>query len=298
MSPKRIINRIKKKNAPRYVDLHIHTSASDGVLTPEEMVRLAYRMKYKILGITDHDTLNGIKRARNEAEKYGIEIIPGCELTAYYYNHEMHILAYFVDPNNAYLNAYLEKFRKARFDRAKEIVKKLNKIKIHIRYDELIRKYKTDSIGRPHIAREIVAKGYEKDIQEAFKKYLIPGTPAYVPKFLISPKEVINIVLKSGGVPVFAHPYYYFNVENIISKLVKYGLKGIEVYHSYHSAVFVRKFKQIAKKYNLVETGGSDAHSAPGGDYLPFGKIALSERIVKKLREVRDKIRFEVKLKE
>ncbi len=298
MSPKRIIKKLKKENEPKYADLHTHTTVSDGILTPEELVRLAYRMKYKILGITDHDTLKGIKRARAEAEKYGIEIIPGCELTAYYYNYEMHILAYFVDPDNKYLNSYLEKFKQARFERAKEIVKKLNKIGIHINYNEMIKKYNTDAIGRAHIAREIISKGYEKDIEGAFKKYLIAGTPGYVPKFLISPKEIINIILHSGGVPVFAHPYYYFNVENIIGKLTKYGLKGIEIYHTYHSAVFIRKFKQIAKKFNLIETGGSDAHSGPSGDYLPFGKIALNLRIIKRLREIRDKIRFEVKLKE
>ncbi len=298
MSAKRIISRIKKKNEPKYVDLHTHTTASDGILTPEQIVRLAYSMKYKILGITDHDTLAGIKRARIEAEKYGIEIIPGSELTAYYYNHEMHILAYFVEPSNQYLAEYLAKFRKARFDRAKEIVNLLQKVGIKLNFKDMIDKYNTDAVGRPHIAREIVARGYEKDMQDAFKKYLVPGTPAYVPKFLITPKEIINIILRSGGVPVFAHPYYYFNFEGIIYKLVKYGLRGIEVYHSYHSPTLVRKFKQIAKKYNLVQTGGSDAHSGVNGKYLPFGTIALNQKIVRDLRRERDRIRFEVKIKE
>jgi predicted metal-dependent phosphoesterase TrpH len=286
----------KKRDDLKYADLHTHTTFSDGLLSPEELIQVAYRRKYKYIGITDHDTLSGIKPARKEASKYGIEVIPGCELTAYYYNNEMHILAYFVEPGNPYLEEYLEKFRKARIERAKEIIHKLNKVGIAINFDDIIKKYKSDSIGRPHIAREIVSNGYETDIQEAFKKYLLPGKPGYVPKFMISPHDIIDIILKSGGVPVFAHPYYYFNVENIVSKLSKYGLKGLEVYHSYHSPDLVRKFKKMAKKYNLIETGGSDAHSNFNGKYLPFGKVALNHNIVTNLRRLRDHLKYGTKI--
>ncbi|MBN1897981.1 MAG: PHP domain-containing protein [Spirochaetes bacterium] len=286
------INQLKNKNAARFVDLHTHTNVSDGELSPEELVREAFNLKYKVIGITDHDTLNGIERARMEAEKFGLEIIPGCELTAYYYGHEIHILAYFIEPDHQELNSYLLKFQRARYTRARQIIKKLKKLGIDINFDNMVNKYNSDAIGRPHIAREIVSMGIESDMQMAFKKYMIPGAPAYIPKFMISPKEIISLILKADGVPVFAHPYYYFNVESIISRLVQYGLKGIEVYHSYHSPSYVRKFKQMASRFDLVQTGGSDAHSRAGGKYLPFGRIALGQKVIKNLKTIRDRIRF------
>ncbi len=294
MSPHQIIDRIRRKAAPRYVDLHVHTTISDGLLTPEEIVRLAHKMKYRTIALTDHDTIDGVRRARKEATKYNLEVIAGCELTAYFYNHEMHILAYYVDLTEGPLLKHLEKFKTARIDRAAEIIKKLNKIGIDITLEEVLEKFKTKSIGRPHIARLIVEKGYEEDEQIVFQKYLVPGAPAYVPKYYISPKELIGLILESGAVPVLAHPYYYFGIDTLIKRLVKYGLKGIEVYHPYHSTALERKFKNMAKEYNLVITGGSDAHSSENGAYLPFGTVRVSRRIVKKLREVRNEIYSEM----
>ncbi|MBU1077385.1 MAG: PHP domain-containing protein [Spirochaetes bacterium] len=291
MSPHKVIERIKRQSEPRFMDLHLHTTVSDGLLSPEELIRCAYKMKYKILGITDHDSLNGISKARQTAENYGLEIIPGCELTAYFYNNEMHILAYFIEPDNPFFRDHLAEFKEARFIRAKKIVKKLHKMNIKIDFEEMVQHSGSESLGRPHIAREIVLKGYEFDTQLAFKKYLLPGSPAYVQKFMISPRKVIRMILQAGGVPVFAHPYYYFNFEGIIHRLVEYGLKGIEVYHSYHTPELERRFKKIARHYDLIITGGSDAHSGPDGDYLPFGKVALNKNLIKGLRNMRDKIR-------
>lgn len=293
MSPKRIIEKIKRQSEPNLLDLHVHTTISDGLLSPEEIVKTAYRMKYKILGITDHDSLSGIDRARAAAVNYGLEIIPGCELTSYYYKSEIHILGYFIEPNNNVFNDYLKKFKETRHDRAREMVKKLNKLGIKIDFQEMIKNVNSEALGRPHIAREIVKKGFASDVQSAFENYLLPGSPAYVPKFSINPKEIIQLILKAGGVPVFAHPYYYFNFEAIIQKLISYGLKGIEVYHSFHTPVLARKFKKTAEKYGLIITGGSDAHSEPNGDYLPFGKVGLKKSIIHALREERDKIREE-----
>ncbi len=287
MSPQKIIDKLKKQNEPKFVDLHLHTTMSDGLLTPEELVKIAYRMKYKTIAITDHDTLKGINRGRAAAEKYGIEVIPGSELTAYYYNHELHILEYFIKPNDEKFNKYLDKFKAARFDRAKEIVKRLNKIGVNINFKKMVDKYETEAFGRPHIAREIVAEGYENDMQDAFKKYLVPGKPGYVPKFMIGPREIIELILNRGGIPVFAHPYYYFNFEHLLKKLVDMGLMGVEVYHSYHPPHLVTKLKKLAKKYNLLITGGSDAHTGTNGKYLPFGKIKLKQNIVKNLRNAR-----------
>ncbi|MDD5066495.1 MAG: PHP domain-containing protein [bacterium] len=291
MRPHRIIDRIKKQKEPRYLDLHTHTTVSDGMLTPEELVRQAFHLKFKVIGLTDHDTLNGVNRARAEAEKYGIEIIPGCELTAYSHNIEIHILAYFIEPDNRTFREYLEKFIRARFERAREMVRKLNKVKVRINFNKLVEKYQSESLGRPHIAREIVAHGYETEVQAAFKKYLLPGMPAYVPKFLIHPRELIRLILQSGGVPVFAHPYYYFNYEAIVKKMMEYGLRGLEVFHTYHSRPFTRKFMATARKFGLIMTGGSDAHSGMDGKYLPFGKVALSRNLARPLRQERDRVK-------
>lgn len=272
------------------MDLHTHTTVSDGLLTPEELVREAARLGFGIIGLTDHDTLGGIARACSEAEKHGIEIVPGCELTAYYHGHEVHILAYFLDEDNGPFNGYLARFTRARFERAREMVRLLQGLDIMLDFPGLVKKYASESLGRPHIAREIVARGYEKDVQDAFRKYLHPGMPAYVPKYLIHPRELIELILNAGGVPVFAHPYYYFNFEGIIGKLAGYGLRGLEAYHAYHSRPFVRKFLKTARTYGLIVTGGSDAHSGPGGNYLPFGSVLLSRDLIRPLRREREKI--------
>ncbi len=287
MSAKKIINKLKRKEAPKYVDLHLHTTKSDGLLTPEELVKTAYKLKYKTIAITDHDTLEGISEGREAAEKYGIEVIPGSELTAYYYNHEIHILEYFIEPDDKHFLKYLNKFKNARFERAKEMVRLLNKIGIDIDFNEIIKKYDSAALGRPHIARELVEKGYASEMQEAFKNFLVPGKPAYVPKYLIGPREIIQLIRDCNGIPVFAHPYYYFNYEALLKKMVDMGLMGIEVYHTYHPPHLVKKLKSLAKKYNLLITGGSDAHSGPKGKYLPFGNIRLPQIIAKNLRKAR-----------
>lgn len=281
---------VKNDDKLKYIDLHTHTNISDGLLSPEELVQLAYQMNFKVLGITDHDNLKAIHRARAKAGKYNLIIIPGCELTAYRQGLEIHILAYFIEPDNSYFNAYLKKFTEARYIRAQDIVNRLRRLGLHIDFEEIRNRFSSDVIGRPHIARELIFKNHARNIKEAFNRYLMPGRPGYVPKFQITPEEIIDLIRQSGGVPVLAHPYYYSNYKEIIRELAYFGLKGLEVYHAKHTPFYTRIYKRLALRHHLVMTGGSDAHSGAQGDYLPFGKIKISDDLLGPLEQARDEI--------
>ena len=248
----------------KYIDLHIHTVFSDGIYTPEQVVIEAKKRNLKAISITDHDNTLALNDAIRYGEKYKIEIIPGIELSVEFNKnpeHEMHIVGYFIDYTNEELQKKLEKLRQYRKKRAFKIFEKLSKIGIRLNEKEIFSNHEKNSIGRLHFAKQLLKENYVKNIKEAFNKYLGYNKCAYVPKMRITAEEAIMLIQKTGGISVIAHPYYGNYVKyNILSKLIKFGLKGIEVWHPGHSEFVKQKYYFLAKKLGLLITGGSDYH--------------------------------------
>ncbi len=237
------------------IDLHTHTFFSDGNLSPLELIKKAEKEKIDVIGICDHDTLE----ARYYVPETSIEIVFGTELSLSDGNKDIHLLVYFPEKNSE-LEEKLKKVREARFDRIKKIIKKLNALGIKITLEEVVEKNNTKSPGRPHIAKALVEKGYVSSFDEAFEIYLGKDKPAYVPKFKLTPKEGIELALKSGGIPVVAHP----GVEKIdydyLDYLKRLGMKGVEVFYPEHDEEKEKYYLEYAIRNKMLITGGSDYH--------------------------------------
>ena len=271
-----------------FVDLHVHTHFSDGSYPPSEVVRYAQQVGLGTIAITDHDITDGIAAAITEGAKRGVEIIPGIELSAELQNNadgEMHILGYFINWEDRYLQQKLKIFRQARRQRANLILEKLKKLNIHLDEKHLLSQNDIGVIGRLHFAKQLISEKYVNNVAEAFHRYLGFGQPAYVPKIRLNPVEAIKMILRCGGIPVLAHPYYgdYSN-KSLIRSLKKSGLAGIEVWHSKHPYVVSQRFHQLAREMNLLETGGSDCHGPIMNDEPLMGKIKIPYNIVAELK--------------
>jgi len=272
-------------------DLHIHTIYSDGSYSPQEIINRAVNIGLNTIAISDHDTLKGIKPALEYAENKKIEIIPAIEFSTFKGDAEIHILGYFINYEDPLLIKKAEEIFDARLIRAKKMVELLNQRNIKIKFEELRRIAGNDYIGRPHIAQLMVKKGYIEQMKDAFSdQYIGNGGEAYVKKYKISPKEAIKLILKSGGLPVLAHPVFINHGNPMrkagINRLKEAGLLGLEVYHSKHSKDDVKFYKNIAEKLNLLITGGSDFHgeNSPG---VKLGDVILKDYYVEKLRKVK-----------
>lgn len=241
------------------VDLHIHSSFSDGTESVENIFNRAKYYGIKSLSITDHDSIDSVEIAKECSKKYNLNYVTGVELSTYS-SQEIHILGYNYDPNNKDLKESLEFFSQKRIERAHLIIENLKTFGIDLNYEDLP---KSNAIGRLHIAKLIVEKGYCQSIPEAFDKYLGAHGKAYFPSRRIYPFEAVKLITKAGGVPVIAHPLRFLNqniLEDMIIGLIPYGLKGIEVYYPTHDEKTISKLQELAKKYNLIQTGGTDFH--------------------------------------
>lgn len=272
----------------KYADLHIHTNLSDGSFTPEEAVASACKLGLEAISITDHDSVEAIGPALEAGEKYGVEVIPGVELSADAARREIHILGYYVDWKDPQFAERLRIFREVRLKRAEKIVKKLAELGKKIDFNELVQSYGKGSLGRLHIAREMLKFGYAHSIDEVFERYLGDYGPAYVPKKRLSPSEAIALVLKMGGVPVYAHPRIS-NRDELIPGFVKEGLRGLEVYHSEQDPEVSKRYQELAQKYDLVVTGGSDCHGHGKSEFL-IGKVKIPYELVERLKDAREDI--------
>jgi len=266
-------------------DLHIHTRFSDGLLSPEEVVREAKKAGLTTIAISDHDAIDGIDPAMAEAKKIGIEVIPAVEFSTDIPGTEVHILGYYIDHRSEELVQLLKKIQEDRLHRIDKIVDKLEKAGVDINKDRVLQLAGDGSAGRPHVARVLVEEKRVSTVGEAFEKYLSLGGPAYVPHFKLTPVQAIEMILKVGGVPVLAHPAVS-RKDEIIGDLVKAGLKGIEVYYSKHSEETVRKYLGIAKQYGLIVTGGSDFHGKGMMRDVYLGMVKLPDEDVRRLKEV------------
>ena len=280
-----------------YVDLHLHTTASDGVLRPSEIVRYAKGKGLQAIAITDHDTIEGCEEGLLEGEKIGFEVIPGIEISAKHSPGSMHILGFLFDIYHPFLLERLEYLQKARAERNPKIVEKLNQLGIDITFDEVVKASGGGQVGRPHFANVLLEKKYVKSFQEAFERFLKKGAPAYVDKFRFTSEEALHFINEAKGVAVLAHPNTlgmngYSELEKLVLKLVKEGLKGIEVYYPEHSSAEVAQFKTLADRYGLLSTGGTDYHGMEknGLDIgVGRGEMKLPYSIVENLKAIRNR---------
>jgi 3',5'-nucleoside bisphosphate phosphatase len=249
----------------RLIDLHTHSTASDGSMRPAELVRYAKRRGLSAIAITDHDTVDGIQEALDEAEKEGIEVIPGIEISTDF-KPEMHILGYFFNSNHLRIKDSLIVLKNGRDSRNTKIISKLNEIGISITLDDVVRETLGEIMGRPHIAKALMSKGYVKSISEAFDKYLCDGGIAYFKRFELKPEDGIREIIIAGGIPVLAHPIHlhlsYSQLDELLCSLVSFGIKGIEAYYVDNLQEDTGNLLRLAIKYNLLVTGGSDFHGS------------------------------------
>lgn len=266
----------------KFADLHVHTRASDGGMLAEEAVRQAGEVGLAAIGIVDHDSVNGIEAAFEAGKKCEVEVIPGVELSAYLDDSELHILGYFIDWRDERFRATLQKFIEVRLNRAKQMVEKLRGLGLDISYEDVLVEAGDGVVGRPHVARALTKRGYVESTDRAFELYIDAGGPAYVDKYRLSSAEAIEMIQRVGGVPVLAHPLYVFR-EEMLPELLKQGLGGIEVYHTKHDILATRRFEDLARRHNLLVTGGSDSH----GFDVPIGTVRVPYELVEKLKAER-----------
>ena len=275
---------MNQANAAKFADLHIHTHYSDSTLSPQEVVQEAIQNKLSCIAITDHDTVDGIAPTRQAAEAVGLEVISGVELSSEIHDKDVHLLGYCFNEQYSPLLEALGQFQKARVERIRQIIEKLKQLGTdNISLEEVCSLTKSMAVGRPHLATVLKEKKWVNDIPQAFEKYLGENGPAYVGKFKISPAEAVALIRQSGGVAVLAHPMFT-NKDEIIPSLVKAGLGGIEVYYPNCSDAVIQYYEGLAKKHNLIMTGGSDGHGkAKSNTYI--GKRRVPYEIVEQLKE-------------
>lgn len=266
----------------RYVDLHIHTSFSDGSLNPREIVEEAKKNKIAAVGITDHDTMEGVIFTKN-IEPCGVEIVPGIELGTDYEGKEIHLLGYYCDPENPALEKTCEIIKESRYDRIKKMILKLQKMGVDIKFDDVLKQAGGDMLGRPHLALAVCQKGYCKTPAEVFAKYIGNNCQAYVERYRLKLKEAIDIICEAGGIPVLAHPGLY-KADKFLPSMIGLGIRGIEVFHPEHSFLDVRRYIKIADKYKLLITGGSDFHGKAVGSSDSIGAVKIDYRYLHKLK--------------
>lgn len=280
------------------IDLHIHSTASDGTYTPFEILNKAQRFNLGAISITDHDTIIGSKEALRIGIPTSLKFLTGVEIStsppqSFSKFESIHILGYAINLEDAALNQTLGVLQKARKNRNPQIVERLNHLGIDISFNDILEEAGDGLIGRPHIAQSMVNKRYAESIDQAFNTYLGKGKIAYVDKFRVDCAEAIKIILNAGGVPVLAHPILLKTkndafLEDLIDTLKPMGLKGIEVYYPEHSADDVARYTMLAKRHGLLMTGGTDFHGSlkpeiemgfgTGDLFVPYG---LYEKLVK-----------------
>jgi predicted metal-dependent phosphoesterase TrpH len=280
-----------------YIDLHLHTTASDGVMSPSEVVRYAKAKGLQAIAITDHDTIEGLEEGLSEGERIGFEVIPGIEISAEHSPGSMHLLGFFIDIHHSLLNERLGYLQKARAERNPRIVEKLNQLGIELTYKDVLKASGGGQVGRPHFAQVLLEKNYVRTFQEAFDRFLKKGAPAYVDKFRFTAKEAIRFINEAKGVAVLAHPNTlnmngYSELESLIVRLIEEGLKGIEVYYPEHSVSEVGQYKTLAERYGLLITGGTDYHGIEKNSLdigVGRGEMKLPYSIVEGLKAARNK---------
>lgn len=277
----------------RWIDLHAHSTASDGTYTPSELVSYATKKGLRALALTDHDTVSGIEEARKTAKQFDIELIPGIELSADNRGSEIHILGLYIDYKNPEFLSKITEFQEGRIQRNQKMLDALAEEGMDVTEAEMLEEFPGAVLTRAHVAKMLVKKGYIKTYEEAFQKYIGSGCRCYVPRKKISPKEAISFIQAANGIPVLAHPLLYHldmrELDELVCYLEKAGLKGIEALYSLHTEADTRMLVKLAKKYRLLITGGADFHGATK-PYIDLGvgkgNLRVPETLLKPLKEL------------
>jgi len=267
------------------VDLHIHSTVSDGRLSPGEVVRKAAALGLTVIALTDHDTVDGIAPALEAARAFPqLKVIPGVEISTYVTQGEVHVLGYFIDCAHPELQASLSRMRNSRLERAHGMIAKLRELGLPVEWERVREIAGGSSVGRPHLAQAMLEKGYISSIKEAFTKYIGWGGPAYVEREKITPVEALELILRTDGLPVLAHPLTINDPAAMITELKASGLAGIEAYYDGSTAEEINGLVSLAEKHGLIATGGSDYHGLDdsretmiGGADVP---IAAAEQLI------------------
>jgi predicted metal-dependent phosphoesterase TrpH len=277
-------------------DLHIHSTASDGRLTPAEVIKEAAERGLKFIALTDHDTVEGIAPAKAAAKSFpNLKLIPGVEISTDIPDGEVHVLGYFIDYTSRELGTKLDQFRNSRLNRAKGMVAKLDKMGIHLDWQRVQQIAGSSVMGRPHIAQAMLEKDYIDTFKQAFTDYIGRDGPAYVEREKVTPAEAVALIIKARGLAVLAHPFTAGDPEAMTAELISAGLTGIETYYDGYSDEEIEQLAAIAQKYNLITTGGSDFHgidsseSVIGGIDLPLASV---EELIAKARQINPELDF------
>ena len=266
------------------VDLHLHSNASDGSLSPEELVAKAAGLGLKVISLTDHDTISGIVPALTAAHSFpNLTVIPGIELSTEVSQSEVHVLGYFIDYNDRELLRRLGLMRNARVERAQAMIARLAELGIGIDWSRVCQIADGGSVGRPHLAQAMLEKGYVTKLGEAFTGYLERGAPAYVERKKFSPAAAVELISQSKGLPVLAHPLYINDLEPMIIRLLESGLVGIEVYYKDYTPDEIKRLEEIAARYNLIATGGTDYHGLDAQEEVMMGGVDVPLSAVDRL---------------
>jgi 3',5'-nucleoside bisphosphate phosphatase len=269
------------------VDLHTHSTYSDGLLSPAMLVEEAASRGVRILALTDHDTVAGIGEARVAGERLGVEIIPGVELSAALPGGgEVHLLGYFVDVEDSDFLAQLAGYARARSERMERMVERLNRIGAPVAIERVREIAGHGTVGRPHLGRALVEAGYAEDLSDAFARFIGGGKPAFVPRPRVDPRDAIALVRAAGGVPVLAHPFSTGGVESVLDRLVPAGLAGMEVDYGEYTPEVREILRQIAARRGLIATGGSDYHGPDRRSARELGSAPVSLESVAALQRV------------
>lgn len=269
------------------IDLHVHSTFSDGSLTPEELVEQAVAARLTALALTDHDGMMGIDRFLESCRHHGLRGIPGVEISVDHDGGTLHMLGYFMDHQHPGISEGLARLRQGREERNSRILERLNQLGVVLEWAEVSRFAKEDVVGRPHFALAMVEKGYVRKKDEAFDRYLGKGKPAYVDRFRFTVEQSLAMIREAGGVPVLAHPFTLNlgrrRLREQLADFARKGLQGIECYYSEHNPDQQRFCINLARDLNLAVTGGSDFHGAMNPDIrqgVGFGNLNIPDELV------------------
>jgi len=281
--------KVAKKNSGR-ADLHLHTRHSDGIHTPREVLRLAAQAGLAAVAITDHDTVAGIAPARRAAATLGIELVPAVEVGVAYQGEDIHVLGYFIDPEDEALLRLLRGLRRNRRDRLREMVRRLRLLGFPLTVAEVAAQtHRGAPLGRPHVAAALAQAGWIESYNDAFRFYIGHDGPAYLPNQTPPPEDVARVLREAGGVPVLAHPAAY-NSPSVLERFVAAGVRGLEVFHPRQNPKETAWLRASARRLGLLQTGGSDYHGGGRSD-APPGTCTVSADLLRRLRAARPRRR-------
>jgi predicted metal-dependent phosphoesterase TrpH len=274
--------------APSFqIDLHTHTTASDGVLTPAELVSEANRRGISVLGVTDHDTVDGLDAVEAAAIGLDIAVVPGVELSTTVDVGEYHLLGYYIDRDDATFVDTLHDLARSRVRRVRQMLDQLQALGYAVEPDRVLADAESGSIGRPHVARELMRLGVVKTVSEAFDRFLKQGRPGFVPREAFAPEDAIALVLANGGIPVLAHPFSTRDPEAALERLVPAGLRGVEVFYASYSESQRVLLAGLAQQFGLLMTGGSDYHGTSDREGRELGTAPVPSSVFAQLNAAR-----------